>query len=441
LFSKKVLKLPQGKTVLLNSNITENKNLFWKSDDENVAVVDKNGFVYGKNQGETIITEINLHNNTSSKREVCVTKFEPIKFLYSTPNNALVNSNILICATTNKNIKNVQFKIDGENYFSTIFAENPIAEKETLVWTHNFKIDKPGNYKITAYGLTNDGWETCFAGFTELTVDAAKKNELNSIKKNLSEEGINFITSCEGLKKNYYIDVAGIPTLGYGQRIYYEQNFYNNLTNGEAIALFLKNGAKYKEDFINKFLINNKILFNQNHFDALVSFCYNLGVNVIAQNNSYLRKILLNCGISKKLIGVVNSENGLCFRNNCNFNGKKIKALPNKTQVFILDPIKHNQNWYYSELSSGEKGYCCADFLEIKTICEEGNLNFIDKENFIKEFSMHHHVNKKCCGALISRRFQELDMFFFGKYSTFKNLTTYLKKNNRYNLPKCFQKN
>ena len=96
---------------------------------------------------------------------------------------------------------------------------------------------------------------------------------------NISETGKNFIKSFEGLRLKAYKVHEGEKyyTIGYG---HYGPDVTKNMviTEGQANALFDHDIKKYVN------AVNNcKLAFtpNQNQFDALVSFCYNLGVNIM----------------------------------------------------------------------------------------------------------------------------------------------------------------
>ena len=85
-----------------------------------------------------------------------------------------------------------------------------------------------------------------------------------------SRKGIEFIKAHEGLRLDAYLCPAGVPTIGYGH------------THG------VKMGDRITEEQAEKFLIDDLIVaetevnryglnINQNQFDALVSFVYNVG--------------------------------------------------------------------------------------------------------------------------------------------------------------------
>jgi GH24 family phage-related lysozyme (muramidase) len=97
----------------------------------------------------------------------------------------------------------------------------------------------------------------------------------------LSPAGIEFIKSWEGFRAQKYNDPAGHCTIGYGTLLHTgncdgsapEQPYDNGITEDEATRLL----AKKAEGFAKVVSTNPKVTLNQNQFDALVSFAYNIG--------------------------------------------------------------------------------------------------------------------------------------------------------------------
>lgn len=87
-----------------------------------------------------------------------------------------------------------------------------------------------------------------------------------------SQKGIDLIKKYEGCVLTAYKCPAGVYTIGYGhtEGVYPGQK----ITREEAES-FLKKDLKRFEDHVNSY--NKKYNFNQNQFDALVSFAYNIG--------------------------------------------------------------------------------------------------------------------------------------------------------------------
>jgi lysozyme len=86
-----------------------------------------------------------------------------------------------------------------------------------------------------------------------------------------SEKGIKLIKEFEGLALKAYKCPAGVLTIGYGHAGGVSENL--EITKEEAEKL-LKMDLKDFELVVNNF-VKEKI--TQNQFDALVSFCYNVG--------------------------------------------------------------------------------------------------------------------------------------------------------------------
>lgn len=87
-----------------------------------------------------------------------------------------------------------------------------------------------------------------------------------------SENGLNLIKSFEGCRLESYTDPAGVLTIGYGHTSGVKKG--QKITQSQADA-FLKEDVGRFEKSVNALLVHYK--FNQNEFDALVSFTYNLG--------------------------------------------------------------------------------------------------------------------------------------------------------------------
>ena len=94
----------------------------------------------------------------------------------------------------------------------------------------------------------------------------------------ISENGLNLIKQFEGLSLKPYLDAVNIPTIGFGNT-YYEDGTKVTLkdkpiTEERATQLLEFIANKTFSENINKVV---KVPLNQNQFDALVSFAYNIG--------------------------------------------------------------------------------------------------------------------------------------------------------------------
>ena len=87
-----------------------------------------------------------------------------------------------------------------------------------------------------------------------------------------SQNGINLIKQFEGFRAVPYKDIAGFPTIGYGHLIQPGEVF-GAVSSVDATTLLITDLAT-AEICINTYVTTT---INQNQFDALASFVYNLG--------------------------------------------------------------------------------------------------------------------------------------------------------------------
>ena len=88
----------------------------------------------------------------------------------------------------------------------------------------------------------------------------------------ISENGLNLIKEFEGCRLEAYKDPAGVPTIGYGHT--------SGVQTGQKITLeqaeeYLREDIERFENHVMRY--NGTYRWNQNQFDALVSFAYNIG--------------------------------------------------------------------------------------------------------------------------------------------------------------------
>lgn len=100
-----------------------------------------------------------------------------------------------------------------------------------------------------------------------------------------SDKGIDFIANEEGFVPHIYKCQAGVDTIGYGHAKKPGETF-GTITKDEAKAL-LRVDVGIAEANVLK---NVKVVLNQNQFDSLVSFTFNLGGGALA--SSTLLKLL-----------------------------------------------------------------------------------------------------------------------------------------------------
>jgi len=105
----------------------------------------------------------------------------------------------------------------------------------------------------------------------------------------LSTNGYNLIKKFEGLRLSAYRDVAGVWTIGYGSTRYHDGR---TVKPGDKLAseiqahAILRNTMKPYEDAVNSQV---KVPINQNQFDALLSFSYNVGTGALEESTLLIK--------------------------------------------------------------------------------------------------------------------------------------------------------
>lgn len=138
--------------------------------------------------------------------------------------------------------------------------------------------------------------------------------------KKISKIGLDIIKEFEGFKSHAYIDPVGIPTIGYGTTRVNGQPVVLGMTCTENQAeMWLFEEVEHKcYKIIEKKV---KVDINQNMFDALISFIYNVGTGNFSSStllrvlnkkdykeasNQFNRWVFGNVrGVKKKLPGLV----------------------------------------------------------------------------------------------------------------------------------------
>jgi lysozyme len=109
----------------------------------------------------------------------------------------------------------------------------------------------------------------------------------------ISKQGIELIKKFEGLKLKPYLCSAGVPTIGYGNT-FYENGVKVKLSDpaisqeraDQLLGFTLTSFEKYVDSFCRDDI-------SQSQFDALVSFCFNLGPNNL-KSSTLLKKVNTN---------------------------------------------------------------------------------------------------------------------------------------------------
>lgn len=111
-------------------------------------------------------------------------------------------------------------------------------------------------------------------------------------KNKTSINGLELIKKFEGLRLNAYKCSGGIWTIGYGNTFYKDNTRVKEgdiITLDEANELLSVIVSKFEKDVLNVL----KTPLNNNQFDALISFTFNLGIGNLSKS-SLLKKINTN---------------------------------------------------------------------------------------------------------------------------------------------------
>lgn len=110
----------------------------------------------------------------------------------------------------------------------------------------------------------------------------------------IGDKGLQLIKKFEGWYSSPYMDPIGIPTIGYGFTYYLPNRRKVRMddppltrANGELMLLEIL--SNYEDD-VKRLLV---VQLNQNQFDALVSFTYNLGATNLGKS-TLIKKINAN---------------------------------------------------------------------------------------------------------------------------------------------------
>ena len=408
--------LGKGKSILLTSYDDVN----WKSSDTSIATVD-DGVVYAKNEGKTVITAYNSYG--SANCVVTVKPPEAIRFVYATPNSVPLNTQVKLNAITDSDRCGLYFVITNGSNSYTVSASSLKVDGSNYIWSGYIKLTEPGKWTYKAYSLykgSNEYLTTEDNGEGEVFVTQTVDRETTSCsERRASDDVIELIADYESFLPELTPDyITGDPTIGYGKVIYSGEQFYNDLTEVEAYAYLCQtiNNSGFTSK-VNKFLLENDIKFNQQQFDALVCFSYNMGASAI-ENDEELMAVLLNTSgsgsdISSGASGYINDYN-VNLRNGPGTDYSIVAVMDEYTKITFVDATVYNSNWYKIRLANGTTGYIYKTY--VSTTGGGRDLNNTKKDDFLSAFLQYHHASGSCYKGLLYRRVDEAEVFFDEDY-------------------------
>lgn len=109
----------------------------------------------------------------------------------------------------------------------------------------------------------------------------------------IGSKGLSLIKSFEGLRLKPYLCSANVPTIGYGNTFYENKTKVtlkdSAITEQRAVELLSWSLSGF-EQYVDSYCVDT---ITQNQFDALVSFCYNLGPANL-KSSTLLKKVNAN---------------------------------------------------------------------------------------------------------------------------------------------------
>ncbi len=89
----------------------------------------------------------------------------------------------------------------------------------------------------------------------------------------LSAAGLQLVKDSEGFRTHTYLDIAGLPTIGYGHRLVHPECYPDGITPQQACTI-LEWDLREAEQAVHSLV---HVALTQGQFDALVDFVFNLG--------------------------------------------------------------------------------------------------------------------------------------------------------------------
>lgn len=141
---------------------------------------------------------------------------------------------------------------------------------------------------------------------------------LGNGQRDISENGYAIIRDAEGFRSTAYLDTGGVWTIGFGTIKYPNGTSVkkgDTCTRKEA-EQWLKNDCVWVDACLDK---NVKVNLNQNQFDALASFVYNIG------ETAFVKSTMLTLINQNSLTSAASQFDRWVFDN-----GKRIQGLVNR---------------------------------------------------------------------------------------------------------------
>lgn len=103
----------------------------------------------------------------------------------------------------------------------------------------------------------------------------------------ISKNGLKLIQEYEDFRAKAYLDIKGVPTIGYGTTVYPDGKKVKlgDVCSRSQAEVWFAYDTKDVDAFLDKNVTQVKL--TQNQFDALASFIYNIGRNAFIASTMY----------------------------------------------------------------------------------------------------------------------------------------------------------
>ena len=115
------------------------------------------------------------------------------------------------------------------------------------------------------------------------------------------------------------------------------------------------------------------------------------------------------------------TTNGVNMREGPGSGSRVLDCLPEGAVVTVTDS---SGSWYAVEYQ-GVSGYIYSDYASATASGGTRDLNNINKSAFTTRFLQYHHAAGDCYWGLLTRRVDEVEMFFYGDYECDGELNKY----------------
>ncbi len=432
--------IPQGKTLYMTATQSGKKITgLWSSSNTDVATV-SNGYIYGANPGTATITVMDPTGSTRASMTVTITAAEPVKTAYVNPNIASVNKSVELVAVTDNTRNAVDFVVDmgggrtqtvrASTFTSESSANTGLATNNTRVWRANITFNSAGTYPIQVYSYKNGTRSTSAFSTSAYVVSTQDETTTSVEQRRISDKMLEIIGKWEGYSAAVYPDTLAnnIPTIGYGHTFSAGAQFYNNLTKTEAWSLLCNtiNTKAYTSE-VNRFITSNNLRTNQQQFDAMVSFSYNIGAGY--WNNASaafdMRTVMLNAVVPPSVpasgLPATTSLNTYLYQDKSTSSTKQ-QALTSGVSLTVLscsyDSSTH-AGWYRVRLANGTEGWIQSGYVRFaSSVAVTHDLNYTDAVPFGSEAVRWSTAGGTCYAGLVYRRLGEAKVFSFGDYTS-----------------------